>query len=89
MTIEREGRALKTMAPVFDMFNHDPLSSTVHGFQESNQVRRPTHSVPAKGVREGVLWSFCSSGHAPRRASTVSILILSWLCSPTRPLAHA
>lgn len=37
ITVQREGRALKAMAPVFDMFNHDPRSSTVHGFQESNQ----------------------------------------------------
>eukprot|EP00903_Cladosiphon_okamuranus_P007725 g7485.t1 len=37
VTVEREGRAMKAMAPVFDMFNHDPSSSTVHGFQESNQ----------------------------------------------------
>ena len=31
VTVEREGRAMKAMAPVFDMFNHDPSSSTVHG----------------------------------------------------------
>ncbi|CAM9302151.1 unnamed protein product [Ascophyllum nodosum] len=36
VTVEREGRALKAMAPVFDMFNHDPASSTVHGYQETN-----------------------------------------------------
>lgn len=37
VTVERDGRSLKAMAPVFDMFNHDPTSSTVHGFQETNQ----------------------------------------------------
>ncbi|CAM9830555.1 unnamed protein product, partial [Hapterophycus canaliculatus] len=37
ITVQRGGRALKAMAPVFDMFNHNPRSSTVHGFQESNQ----------------------------------------------------
>lgn len=49
MTVEREGRAMKAMAPVFDMFNHDPGSSTVHGFQESNQVR-PLCSETAAAV---------------------------------------
>lgn len=40
---------MKAMAPVFDMFNHDPLSSTVHGFQESNQVRSLNRETAAAG----------------------------------------
>lgn len=49
MTVEREGRAMKAMAPVFDMLNHDPSSSTVHGFQESNQVRSLSREILAVG----------------------------------------
>lgn len=50
VTVEIEGRAMKAMAPVFDMFNHDPSSSTVHGFQESNQVRPLSREAAVLGL---------------------------------------
>lgn len=88
MTIEREGRAMKAMAPVFDMFNHDPSSSTVHGFQESNQVRplsRETdgsdgRTAAAEGVKGVLLKGPCLSGKRSRP--------LLLLCPCLHPLAR-
>lgn len=64
VTVEREGRAMKAMAPVFDMFNHDPNSSTVHGFQESNQVR----SLPTCNTQDThTPWTDFRSSAIPRQ----------------------
>lgn len=36
VTVTRRGQQYKAMGPVFDMFNHDPASSTMHGFKDAS-----------------------------------------------------
>eukprot|EP00752_Nemacystus_decipiens_P012039 g10674.t1 len=74
VTVEREGRAMKAMAPVFDMFNHDPGSSTVHGFQESNQC---LHLVTLQDWAAGTEVKF-SYGPLPNSR----LLLLHGFCLP-------
>lgn len=68
---------LKAMAPVFDMFNHDPLSSTVHGFQEVNQC---LHLVTLQDWRAGSEVRFC---YGP--LSNSRLLLLHGFCVPDNP----
>ncbi|CAM9615510.1 unnamed protein product [Pylaiella littoralis] len=75
VTVEREGRPLKAMAPVFDMFNHDPVSETVHGFQESNQC---LHLVTLQSWASGSEVKF-SYGPLPNSR----LLLLHGFCLPS------
>lgn len=75
--MERGGRAQKAMAPVFDMFNHDPWSSTVHGFQETNQC---LHLVTLQDWRAGCEVRFC---YGP--LSNSRLLLLHGFCVPDNP----
>lgn len=74
MTVKQEGRALKAMAPVFDMFNHDPASSTVHGYQETNNC---LHLVTLQEWRAGSEVRF-SYGPLPNSR----LLLLHGFCLP-------
>ncbi|CAM9227113.1 unnamed protein product [Ectocarpus sp. 13 AM-2016] len=77
VTVERAGRALKAMAPVFDMFNHGPLSSTVHGYQESNDC---LHLVTLQDWASGSEVKF-SYGPLPNSR----LLLLHGFCLPDNP----
>lgn len=88
---------MKAMAPVFDMFNHDPSSSTVHGFQESNQVRslrRETASVGELSPRVSreryklcqAVDLYCCCAHVPHPHSLAS-LTMPPINSKSRTLA--
>lgn len=74
VTVERQGRKLKAMAPVFDMFNHDPSASTVHGFQETNQC---LHLVTLQAWEKGSEVRF---NYGP--LSNSRLLLLHGFCVP-------
>lgn len=64
----------KAMVPLFDMFNHDPLSSTVHGFQETNDC---LHLVTLQDWTAGSELRFC---YGPLPNSR--LLLLHGFCVP-------
>lgn len=72
--MERQGKKLKAMAPVFDMFNHDPSASTVHGFQETNEC---LHLVTLQAWESG---SEVRLNYGP--LSNSRLLLLHGFCLP-------
>ena len=62
------------MAPVFDMFNHDPSASTVHGFQETNEC---LHLVTLQAWESG---SEVRLNYGP--LSNSRLLLLHGFCLP-------